>query len=171
MERPLSSAPGNLLQGLYEASARELHDFILRRIGPQEAEDVMQETYLNLIRHGSADLLDRPRAFLFRTAANLAIDTLRKRSTLSRYTQSVIDLDIVASEAPGPEDRAEGVIALERFRAALNELPPHCRDALLLSRMDGLPYSEIAKRLGVSVRSVERYIVKALEHLRTRLER
>ena len=55
---------------------------------------------------------------------------------------------------------------LRRLQASLRELPPLCRAAFLLNRIEDLTHAEIAARLGVSVRTIDRYMVKAWEHLR-----
>ena len=55
---------------------------------------------------------------------------------------------------------------LRRLQASLAELPPLCSDAFLLNRIEDLTHAEIAARLGVSVRTIDRYMVKAWEHLR-----
>jgi RNA polymerase sigma-70 factor (ECF subfamily) len=55
---------------------------------------------------------------------------------------------------------------IEGLQAALAELPPLCRAAFLLNRIDGLTYEEIAERLGLSVRTIDRYMVRAWNHLR-----
>ena len=72
------SAPDAVLTGLYLAHAHELHGFARRRVGRQEAEDVVQDTYLHLLQRGAAATLEHPRAYLFRIAANLAVDLARK---------------------------------------------------------------------------------------------
>ena len=62
------------LAGLYETHARELQSFARRRVGRQEAEDIVQDTYLHLFQRGTAGTLERPRPCLYRIAANLAVD-------------------------------------------------------------------------------------------------
>jgi RNA polymerase sigma-70 factor (ECF subfamily) len=71
------------------------------------------------------------------------------------------------AEAPAsPEAAAGGAMELRRLHASLCELPPLCRDAFLLNRIEDLTHAEIAARLGVSERTIDRYMVKAWEHLR-----
>ena len=55
---------------------------------------------------------------------------------------------------------------LRRLQASLSKLPPLCRDAFLLNRIEELSHAEIAARLGVSVRTIDRHIARAWEHLR-----
>ena len=160
------SASDAVLAGLYRAHAHELHRFTRLRVGRQEAEDVVQDTYLHLLQRGAAATLEHPRAYLFRIAANLAVDLARKTKLESRYAGENVDVDHLAENTASPEAASEGAIQLRRLQAALGELPPLCRAAFLLNRIDGLTYPEIAERLGLSVRTIDRYMVRARNHVR-----
>ena len=151
------SAANAALKGLYQAHATELTGFARRRVGRQEAEDVVQDAYLHLLQRGTAATLQQPRAYLFRTAANLAVDFARKAKIRLRYAGEVFDLDVTATGAS---------MELARLHASLAKLPPLCRDAFLLNRVEGLTHAEIAGRLGVSVRTIDRFMVRAWDHLR-----
>ena len=154
------------LAGLYEAHADELHGFARRRAGRQEAEDVVQDTYLHLLQRGNAATLEHPRAYLFRITANLAVDLARKARIRLRYADDGFEFDSNADTPPDPEAAAIGAMELRRLYASLSELNPRCRDAFLLNRIEDLTHAEIAARLGVSVRTIDRHMVKAWEHLR-----
>jgi RNA polymerase sigma-70 factor (ECF subfamily) len=65
---------------------------------------------------------------------------------------------------PDPEAQADTVESLERLHAALMELPLVCRDAFLMNRIDAMTHTEIATRLGISTKSVQRYVERALRH-------
>lgn len=160
------SAANAVLAGLYQAHARELHGFARRRAGRQEAEDVVQDTYLHLLQRGTAARLEHPRAYLFRIAANLAVDLARKSKIRLHYTGEGFARDCNAEAPASPEAAAVGVMELRRLQASLAELPPPIRDAFLLNRIEDLTHVEIAARLGVSVRTIDRHMVKAWEHLR-----
>ncbi len=164
-------APEAVLEGLYQAHAHELHGFARRRVGRQEAEDVVQDAYLHLLQRGAIAALEHPRAYLFRIAANLAVDAARKTKTRCRYAEDEIDFLGLAAQSASPEACVEGAMELRAFRASLDELPPPCREAFLLNRIDELTHAEIAKRLGVSVRTVDRHMARAVSHLRQRLHR
>jgi len=160
------SAANAALKGLYQAHATELTGFARRRVGRQEAEDVVQDAYLHLLQRGTAATLQQPRAYLFRTAANLAVDFARKAKIRLRYAGEVFDLDVTAAAPANPEAATGASMELARLHASLAKLPPLCRDAFLLNRVEGLTHAEIAGRLGVSVRTIDRFIVRAWDHLR-----
>ena len=160
------SAANAALAGLYQAHASELHGFARRRAGRQEAEDVVQDAYLHLLKRGTAATLEHPRADFFCIAANLAGDLARKTKIRLRCAGEGFGLDCNAAAPPSPEAAAGGAMELRRLQASLCELPSLCRQAFLLNRIEELSHAEIAGRLGVSVRTIDRYMGKAWEHPR-----
>jgi RNA polymerase sigma factor (sigma-70 family) len=160
------SAANPALAGLYQAHANELHGFARRRAGRQEAEDVVQDTYLHLLQRGTAATLEHPRPYLFRIATNLAVDMARKTKIRLRYAGEGFALACHAEAPASPEAAAGGAMELRRLHASLAELPPPCRDAFLLNRIEDLSHAEIAARLGVSVRTIDRHMARAVGHLR-----
>jgi RNA polymerase sigma factor (sigma-70 family) len=100
-------------------------------------------------------------------AGNLAIDHGRTEARRAQILQGsqVLFEDV----ADGPEAVAVSRSELRRIEAALDELPPKCREVLMLARVHGLEHKEIAQRMGVSVSLVEKYQLRALRHCRERL--
>lgn len=149
----------------------DLLRFLTRRTGDAgRAADVAQDTYIRLAALPPANQdIENPRAFVYRVAGNLAIDTMRREGRLARNV-TFLDEGLEISD-PAPSAEA-GVIARERLKlveAALDELPEKLRLALLYSRVEGMTFAEIAGRLGVSESMVAKYIAQALKHCRDRL--
>ncbi|MCI0600996.1 MAG: sigma-70 family RNA polymerase sigma factor [Beijerinckiaceae bacterium] len=163
------SAANTALADLYEAHASELHGFARRRVGRQEADDIVQDAYLHLLQRGTAATLEHPRPYLYRIAANLAVDWARKAKIRLRYTGESLELSCNAENPPSPEAAAVSALELQRVQASLAELPQACRKAFLLNRVEDLSYAEIARRLGISVRTVDRHMARALAHLHEKL--
>ncbi len=166
------------VDALSRAHRRSLERFLASKLdNPEDAADVAQEAFLRIQRLRSPQQLDNPRAFLFQVAANLAVDELRRRTLRQRFLKS--ELRRSPGEAPAPPDSGglapeEILDARERLRqvyAAIDSLPDKCRQAFLLHRNAGLSYADIARELGVSVSSVEKYILRALKHCRAALAR
>ena len=67
-------------------------------------------------------------------------------------------------QAPSPEDQAQAQQALLEVDALLHALPTKVRQAFLLAQLEELPYAEIARRLGISHRTVSNYLTRAMEH-------
>jgi RNA polymerase sigma factor (sigma-70 family) len=142
--------------------------FLVGRLGSdQDAKEVAQEAYVRLLQLNKPECVSFLRAFLFKTAANLAIDRVRHRQSIIRRNHLFFDLG--CESEPSPETThcvAEDALTT---MDAINELSERCRTAFLLSRIDDLTTFEIAARLGVSDRAVRKYLVRALAHLHARL--
>jgi RNA polymerase sigma factor (sigma-70 family) len=165
-------SPANTaLAGLYRDHASELRRFAGRRVGREEAEDIVQDAYLCLLQQGTAARLDHPRAYLFRIAANLTVDFVRKTKVRLRHAGEGLEFAWSGETAPSPEAAAGGVLELLRVETSLAELPLICREAILLNRIEQLSLAEIAGRLGVSERTISRHMAKALALLRQKFGR
>ncbi|MBX9400547.1 RNA polymerase sigma factor [Lysobacter sp. BMK333-48F3] len=136
-----------------------------------DAEDLAQEALVRLVRMPSLDGVSNVEAFLLQIASNLLRDHFRRDK--SHQVQHHVSIDEVArdwpSEDPHGECVYEGNRRLQSFLAALDELPPRCRQVFLLQRYEGLTYSAIAKRLQISVSAVEKNMMRALLHFDARL--
>ncbi len=166
--------PGELLEQLIGNHRDALVRFLARKLGSvEDAQDIAQEAFMRL--HHLDDLaseLNNARAFLFQVASNLAIDQLRRRRLHARYLEEEGARlgDATAQQDPGgPEQLATASEQLRLVYRAIDSLPARCREALMLHRLRGLSYGEIAREMGVSVSSVEKYILDALRHCRDQL--
>lgn len=173
------SAPAlDLLTSLFLGLRAELLAFVSRRAGPQEAEDIVQDTWLHLHRHAQAhdqDAAAAPpawrdaRAVAFATAGHLSVDHWRRRQVRQALPLDAAGVDEVICPRPGPDTVVDARRQAQGIAQALDELPPPCREAFLLNRLDGLTHAEIAARLGVSSKTVQRHIERALSHCMARL--
>jgi RNA polymerase sigma-70 factor (ECF subfamily) len=148
--------------------------YFLRHLGSREdAEDLTQEVFVRFAQQKSEQPISNVEAYLFRIAANLLRDRFRRNRT--HHVQSHFPIDECMSEqlgeAPSEERVYEEQEQLRAFLQALKELPPRCRAVFLLQRYEGMSYSAVAQRLGVSVSAVEKHMMKALLHLDARLDR
>jgi RNA polymerase sigma factor (sigma-70 family) len=147
----------------------DLRSFLSRKCGSATlAAEVVQEMYLRLRRLVAVPPVEEPRAYLFRMADHLAIDHLRAQE---RHAQRHMGPppDDMPSLAPSPETIAESRQKVEILRRAVLELPERCREVFLLHKGLGKSYSAIATELGISVRTVEHHLAKAISHCRKRL--
>ncbi len=157
-----------------DESAR-LHALLIRyvrRHWPHEAdiEDLAQEALLRLLR--ASVRAENAEAYVVQIASNLMRDRARRNQSrqVDRHTSLDDNIEYLPSEEPGCERVYESRRRFDRFRAALAGLPPRCREVFLLQRYEGLTYTAIAKRLGISVSAVEKHMMRALLHLQTRLD-
>ncbi len=141
--------------------------FLAARLGSeQDAKEVAQEAYVRLLQLDNPAGVSFLKAFLFKTAANIAIDRVRRRQAVE--SRSHYFAEFLFEESP--ELSTSAAQDAEVTASALDELPDHWRAAFLLSRLDGLGTDEIAARMGVTDRAIRKYLVKTLMHLRMRLQ-
>lgn len=157
------------IERLFRQHNAALLRFVAAKLGSeQEAREVAQEAYVRLLRLDQLETISYLRAFLFRTAANLALDRLRARGKRSGQ-RAADDTEFNVFDLT-PERHVAGEQAIEIMRRALAELPRKSREAFLLHRLHGLSQLQIAKRLGLKERMVRLHMARTLEHLRTRLD-
>ena len=149
---------------------KELQQFLTYKVNCAEtAADLIQETYLRIARHTADSEIVNPRAFLFRIADNLALDHLRSKARQDKRDGGLISDEIVCKQ-PQPDSALVGQQQMELFEKLIYELPPQCRTVFLLCRVEGKSYSEIAAELGISPRTVESHMHKALKLLKDRID-
>lgn len=174
MERPVvGRGETSDLIACFEAHYEELIRFLTHRTGSVErATDVAQDTYLRLAAGREPPSgIDNPRAYLFKVAGNLAIDTLRKEGRIAARSAPEHHANGITDPLASPEIT---FLARERLRLldeTLRELRPNVRRALLMSRVEGLTFARIATELGVSESMVAKYIAQAMRACRESLRR
>lgn len=130
-------------------------------------EDVVQEVMLELWRRREEVVIQESlRAYLVRSTRNRALNQIR-HANVQRKAEPELARDEAVS-ATGTSLLVANELR-EAITAAVAELPPACREVFVLSRTHGLRYMEIAATLGISVKTVESQMGKALRHMRTRL--
>lgn len=167
---PLVPAPGphshnQLLQALYQDHHIWLCAWLRRKLAnPADAADLAHDTFLRLLCKPPQQMqvLREPRAWLSTAAHGLMVDHVRRQALERAYAQTLA-LDPPALH-PSPEERLVLIETLVRVDTLLDGLAPKARSAFLLSRLEGLPYAEIARQLGVGLSSVEKYMASALRH-------
>ncbi|CAM3961559.1 putative RNA polymerase sigma factor FecI [Pseudomonas reidholzensis] len=148
---------------------RELVSFLSTRLGNrQAAEDVAHDAYLRVLERTDAEQIEHPRAFLYRTALNLVVDSHRRHQVRQAEPLEVLDTD-ERWHTPAPSHSVQLGQRLELMQRALDELSSPCRESFLLRKLDGLSHPEIAERLQISKAMVEKHIVNAMKHCRLRM--
>lgn len=137
---------------------------------PDMARDAVQDVFVAIWKHkSSCKGCDSLRAYLFTAARNRVLKLLRHRSVVSR-TRTRMTLEQRSPGHGAAPDTPEELIDAKELAAAveriIRELPERSREAYLLHRRDGLSYAEVAEVMGVSVRTVENHIARALRGFR-----
>ncbi len=155
--------------GRWFAEHVQPHDAMLRawlasRFGRQlDVDDLVQEAYVRVLRARDAGELQAPKAFLFATARNVALDRLRRHEVSRTDFLGEIDTLRVLDERDGiPETLARNQ-ELALLTEAIQSLPARCRQILTLRKLYGLSHREIAERLGLSESTVSNQITIGIE--------
>lgn len=136
-----------------------------------DAAELVQETYLRVMKQAPMAEFDTvARAYLFQTATNLARDHFRRQRWRTHEPLESVPEPEAPRASSSPEDLAIRSEAMEALFAELHNMPETTRDVFIRARFDGCSYSEIARDLGTSVRTVERRMSEALGLLSARLE-
>ena len=167
----MESNPTNRTLGAYTEYYRELLSFLTAKLRcPHEAADLVQDTFAKVLALDNPEVVRQPRAFLYRIARNLAIDSSRKVSVRNRFLTDLSEMEEAPSAAPLPDYLVEGNQLRRALDQTITEMPPRRRDVFLLYRFAGLKQAEIAERLGISTSMVERHLMKAMAQCRQRLQ-
>lgn len=155
-----SIVPFDVLYGTHHGW---LQGWLRRSVGcSQQAADLAQDTFLRVLVRGRPVDNSAPKALLARIARGLVIDHWRRDALERAYLEALSQLP--QEGYPSPEVRHEALQCLERISALLDGLKPATREAFLLYQLGGLTHVQIAQRLGLSSRTVERYVASGLLH-------
>lgn len=174
-----SQSASHALTSLFRRYNKSLMQFLVYRLnGDRErAADVAQEAYLRLVRHNNAiphecantnrkNVVEQPRAFLFRVAQNVVTDQYRREKVRQFDFRISTDQVQTASFLPSQEQALSDKQDLSLVQAAILELPPRCREVFFLSRFEDLSNIAIAERLKISLSMVEKHIARAMQDIR-----
>jgi len=148
---------------LYEKHRSSLISSIARLTGCREtAADLAQEAYIRLLVHGHEADISHPEAYLFRIGRNLAIDY--QRSPFSKTELLPLDEELLCPSLP-PDELACLRQQCEILLDVIFSMTAPCRDVFLLRKLDELSYNEIAVRLAISEKTVQRRLVQSMLHI------
>jgi len=158
-----------LFEQLFKAHYKALHAYattILKDI--DIAEEVVQNLFLKFWeKRELLSIATSIKAYLYKCVYNDSLNYLKHENVkLKHQNFTVYTMDTSSEPASAKAELTE----LEtKLRAALNELPEQCRTIFQLSRFEELKYKEIAEQLGLSIKTVENQMGKALKILRIKL--
>ncbi len=149
---------------LYRDHHGWLVGWLRRKLGGSDhAMDLAQDTFVRVLRRrhqAAAPTLNEPRAYLTKIAHALVVDHWRRGDLERAWLQALAA--IPAPQVPSPESQQLIFETLLRVDAELDTLKPAAKTAFLLAQVDGLSCPQIARQLGVSLSTVERYLAQAL---------
>ena len=137
----------------------------LRRFWPHrdEVADLRQEIYVRVYEAAGKALPEQPKAFLFATARHLLADRVRRSRVVSIETMGDFEaLNVLMVDGLSPEHWCGARQVLRRLSDAFDRLPARCRGVVWLRRVEELSQKQVAARLGISEKTVEKHLAKGM---------
>jgi RNA polymerase sigma-70 factor, ECF subfamily len=156
-------------EAAFHAWYGELCSFVRPQVGSADvAEEIVQETFLRVWRTRlTLDPAQPLRAYLYRAARNTAINQLKRRELESQWLSGAASTTVPRIHAADEELHVHELS--NAVQHTLATLPERCRLIFTMSRHQGLSYNEIADALGISIKTVETQMGRALKALRAGL--
>lgn len=154
------------IEQLFKEHYEQLHRYAFTILKNEDsAKDVVQAVFLTLWeKRETLHINTAPKAYLFRSVYHESLNYLRKQEVLRKHHSAA---------TTGQEDTFQKPFAIEdemlvkeQIDQVLRELPPQCREVFVKSRAEQKKYTEIAKEMGIAVKTVEAHMSKALKLIR-----
>jgi RNA polymerase sigma-19 factor, ECF subfamily len=168
-----ATAAARLATSAFREYSPELHRYLLRRVHHlEDADDLAQEVFARLLRVRDAELVRKPLAYLLGIAMHVVREFRQRKDNDRVVFDSVVSEELCeqASDGVVARDPADDLEISNRLDRALALLPPTHQLVLLLVKRDGLSHTEAARTAGLSVHTIEKYVVEARARLRLMLE-
>ena len=158
-----------LIERLFREHNEALIRFLRGRVASRhEALEVAQEAYVRLLSLDQPGAVSYLRAFLFKTAANIAIDRRRRHRNYDKVAERQLFVELAENRTPERQVAAQQTLRL--LGSLIEAMPPKCRAAFVMNQIHGLDAAPIAARLGITESMVRKYVVRALLHCRERMD-
>jgi RNA polymerase sigma-70 factor (ECF subfamily) len=126
----------------------------------EEVHDLRQEIYVRVYEAAARSRPAQPKSFMFTTARHLMTDHLRRERVVSIEAVGDIDALNVPVDEVTPDRRLDAHQELKRLAEAFDRLPDRCREVVWLRRVEQLSQKQVAARMGISEKTVEKQIAK-----------
>ncbi len=136
-----------------------------------DPDDVVQETYIRIIRARESINIRSPKSLLFVTARNVAIDIFRRRKAFP--TEGLANMEcipVVVEEESSATDSVSHEQKLQLLEEAIKSLPERCRTVIMLRKIEGLSYEQISTKLGISHNTISAHITVGVMKCRDYLQ-
>ncbi len=163
MKPPSSSRARWLAQNIVPHE-RSIRSWLGRRTHDLDIDDIVQEMYARLASLDDAESIRNPRQYAAQTAISIALNLARHARVVPMIPLGDFELELASLE-PSPERAVNSQEELRELENSLQELPGLCRTAFLLRRVEGLSQKEVADKLGISVKTVEKYMARSVRFL------
>ena len=155
-----------------------LLSYFLRRVRDRaQAEDLVQDALLRVIRASECEVIEHPESYVFKVAANLLKDSRRHAVRHPTITCAAVEEDAAGEveetlvDERSPERVLDGETSLAQVLQALGELGELTRNVFVLFRLEHMKQKDIAVLYGIAQSTVEKHVMRAVLHLARRCGR
>ena len=157
-----------LFDELFRHYSKPLFYYAAKFVDEEAARDIVQDVFVKLWADQEIVIRQSLNALLFTMVRNSCLQNLEKQKVRNKYIESA-KLKIQQEELQYYNHEKTSLIELElenKLNEVLNRLPERCRQIFILSRFEKMKNKEIAEKLGISVKAVEKQLTKALASIR-----
>lgn len=148
----------------------ELVDYVRRRFtAPGMAREVVHDVCIRLLERPAPSAVRQPFALLRRIAHDAAVDRCRAEDLRRHWVESRAEPPDAPCERPGPGRQLDASRELARLAAAVQAMPRRRRQVFILHKIHALPQAEVAQRMGIGLKAVERHLRLAMADCRLAL--
>lgn len=140
-----------------------LRGYLLNSFPSVDADEVIQESYVKLLKARTLGRIASVKAYFFSTARNTAITLFKRGKLYSETPVGELPSWRVLDSAPNPADIADSQHRLEMMGKALDQLPARCRDVMRLAVLEGMSNAEIADELGLAENTVRVHLARGIK--------
>lgn len=127
-----------------------------------DVEDLCQDVYVRVYEAACKEIPRPAKPFVFVVARNLLLDRIRRDAIISIEAMADLDSLGLAADDPGPDRSVIARQELRRLQSALDRLPSRCREAVMLSKIEGLSRREVATRMGIADATVSMHLTDGM---------
>lgn len=162
----LAPVPRDWVVQNFRPHETEVRGYLQARFPSLDTDDVVQESYLKLLRLRAAERIESARAYFFSVARNTALSVFRRQKIYSDVPVSELPPALLAADGVDGSEAAHSQQRLELVVAALDDLPARCREVMQLCLLEGRSTAEIARELGMAESTVRVQIVRGVQRCR-----
>jgi RNA polymerase sigma factor (sigma-70 family) len=165
---PINKQSNNRVFAAFQSCKDGLVRSIMKMsVEQQDVDDILQETFIRVLNSDAKQQISSPKGYLFVVSRNLV---LKKLTQKSKEIHTELDDALIEEDVDNTvENELYQKLKFERFSKVLSSLPEKNRRAILLRKLYCLSHKEIAKKMDVSVSSVEKYIATGLKQCKQSL--
>ena len=163
--KPPPSARARWLAQHIVPHERAIRSWLARRTHALDIDDIVQEMYARLAALENVDDIRNPRQYAAQTAISITLNLARHARIVPMIPFGDFEELGLTSLEPSPERAVSAQEELRELEISLRELPEQCRSAFLMRRIEGLSQKDVAARLGISVKTVEKYMAQSVRFL------